>query len=332
MRRVYLSIFLSLFVVLLAGCGRASLSTPARDSSPTSTEVVPTLGDIDIAQVRAQSGNFTLGEVLAKTDTYTRYFITYQNGEYTISGIMNIPNGEGPFPVAILNHGHIPTAIYTNGRGLRREQDYLASREFAVIHPDYRNHAQSSKDARDEISVRLGYIEDVLSAVYAVQQANIPTLDTERIGMLGHSMGGGITLSVLTLDPSLVDAAVLYAPVSGDTVKSYERWMRGRNTVGDITALYGDPTRSDTSDTVRQFWDSVSADTFYDRVQTPVHIFHGTNDADVPLAWSDETYHALQTEGVSVEYTVYDGEAHEFGPKWNDFMEKTVSFFQSQGM
>jgi hypothetical protein len=26
----------------------------------------------------------------------------------------------------ILNHGYIDPAIYTNGRGLKREQDYLA--------------------------------------------------------------------------------------------------------------------------------------------------------------------------------------------------------------
>lgn len=26
---------------------------------------------------------------------------------------------------------------------------------------------------------------------------------------------------------------------------------------------------------------------------------------------------------------VYDGEAHEFGPQWTDFMKRTVEFFRS---
>lgn len=36
-----------------------------------------------------------LGETLAQTNNYTRYYATYQSGELTISGIMNIPAGEG---------------------------------------------------------------------------------------------------------------------------------------------------------------------------------------------------------------------------------------------
>lgn len=39
---------------------------------------------------------------------------------------MNIPKGDGSYPLVILNHGHIDTDIYTLGRGLKREQDYLA--------------------------------------------------------------------------------------------------------------------------------------------------------------------------------------------------------------
>src|SRR5688572_26203598 len=54
-----------------------------------------------------------LGQVLDETAAYTRYFITYKSGELTISGILNVPKGEGPFPVLILNHGHIDTSVYT---------------------------------------------------------------------------------------------------------------------------------------------------------------------------------------------------------------------------
>src|SRR5262245_23015151 len=63
-----------------------------------------------------------VGRVLARTSDYARYFVTYRSGKLTISGIMNVPDGNGPFPVVILNHGYIDPAIYTNGRGLAGEQ------------------------------------------------------------------------------------------------------------------------------------------------------------------------------------------------------------------
>src|SRR3989339_1743249 len=137
-----------------------------------------------------------LGRVLARNAKYTRYYITYYSNDLKISGIMNVPSGKGPFPVLILNHGYINPKIYTNGRGLKREQDYLVRRGYVVIHPDYRNHADSDKDSSQHLSLRLGYTEDVINAVYAVRESGFTFFDKENIGMLGHSMGGGITTNI----------------------------------------------------------------------------------------------------------------------------------------
>src|SRR3989344_1177212 len=124
-----------------------------------------------LMQKQFDGRDLTLGRILDDNSAYTRYFITYRSGELTISGIMNVPKGSpaGGFPVLILNHGHIDTAVYTNGRGLKREQDYLARRGYVVIHPDYRNHAQSDKDPEADVNFRLGYVEDVINAVYAMK-------------------------------------------------------------------------------------------------------------------------------------------------------------------
>ena len=264
-----------------------------------------------------------LGTIQEDNAAYTRYFITYKSGELTISGIMNIPKGEGPFTVLVLNHGYIDTGIYTNGRGLRREQDYFARNGFAVIHPDYRNHAQSDKDPDIDVHLRYGYVEDVINAVYAIKNSDLAMLDKGRIGMLGHSMGGGIAQAVMVAQPKLVDAVSLYAPVSGDQYKNFERYTSRRPEISTIILeKYGTP------ETNPKFWEEASPITYFDRVEIPVIYHHGTNDADVPYAWSEESVGILRAEGKDVEFYTYEREGHEFSFGWNLFMQRNVEFFR----
>jgi len=42
---------------------------------------------------------------------YDRYYIKYKSSTLTISGIMNIPKGKGPFPVIITAHGYIDPKV-----------------------------------------------------------------------------------------------------------------------------------------------------------------------------------------------------------------------------
>src|SRR5690606_33743663 len=65
-----------------------------------------------------QGSDFQLGAVLDRNTAYTRHAISYNSGDLTITGIMNIPTGAGPFPVVLLNHGYIDPAVYTHWRGL----------------------------------------------------------------------------------------------------------------------------------------------------------------------------------------------------------------------
>ena len=278
-----------------------------------------------IMQKEFDGRDFILGQILDDNSFYTRYYITYKSGELTISGIMNVPKGEAPvggFPLLILNHGHIDTAVYTNGRGLRREQDYFARQGYVVVHPDYRNHADSSKDERDELAVRLSYAEDVINAVYAVKSSGLDFVNTDNVGMLGHSMGGGVTLLALVVAPGLVDAAILYAPVTGNLQDSYERWIERRpESAEQIANLYGSPDDSP------DFWKNVNAENFFERITAPIRIFHGTTDESVPLEWSEETRDLLNALGKQVELTIYPGAPHEFGSDWSDFMNSCEEFF-----
>jgi dipeptidyl aminopeptidase/acylaminoacyl peptidase len=268
-----------------------------------------------------------VGRVLDRNSAYTRYFVTYLSGKLRISGIMNVPAGSGPFPVLVLNHGYIDPDVYTNGRGLAREQDYLARRGYVVLHTDYRDHAQSDDDPDGQQELRLGYTEDAINAVLAIKGSSLRYLDRERVGMLGRSMGGGITFNALVAKPGLVDAAVVYAPVSSNAVDNFNRWTRGqaerRPVAQRIMAEYGSPERNPT------FWRNLSAVNFFDRVTEPILVHHGTDDESCPIAWSRQTVAALRKAGKDAELLTYRGEPHAFAAAWPASMRRTVAFFDA---
>jgi dipeptidyl aminopeptidase/acylaminoacyl peptidase len=174
--------------------------------------------------------------------------------------------------------------------------------------------------------MRLGYAEDVINAVLALRRSALP-VDDERIGLLGRSMGGGVTYNVLVAVPGLVDAAVVYAPVSSLAAQNFDRWIRDDpeddGLAGRIIARYGSP------EDAPRVWRNLSPRPFFDRITEPVLIHHGTADSTCPPAWSRATLRALQAAGVRARLVEYPGEEHAFIPQWEESMQRTVAFLRS---
>ena len=268
--------------------------------------------------------NLVLEKVLGENSKFKRYFVTYKSGELTISGIMNVPTGEGPFPTLVLAHGYIDPAIYTTGRGLAREQKYLAERGYVVLHTDYRNHAESDDDPDNDINLRLGYTEDVINAALALKNSEFTFVDKERIGLLGRSMGGGIAFNSMVVKPGVFDAYVAFAPVSANVVDNYNRWTRMNfDIVEEIDKRFGLPEDNP------EFWQGISAINYFDKATEPLLILHGTADETCDIKWSEATAKALQDAGKSVEFIQYEGEKHAFIPRWEDSMKETIRFFEA---
>ena len=264
---------------------------------------------------------------LVSTEAYRQHNVVYRSGKLRITGVLNVPRGSGPFPVVVLAHGHIDTDIYVNGQGMRRELDWLARRGFVTLHVDYRNHAGSDDDPEAEENLRLGYTEDVINAVHALRDWDGP-VDDEQIGLVGRSMGGGVIYNVLAVQPGLVDAAVVFAPVSSNTVDNFERWIRrdsGREGLAQrIIRRHGAPEKNPA------FWRNVSPRTYFDRITEPILIHHGTSDDSCPIRWTRRTNEELERVGADVTLRVYDGEQHAFGPQWPRSMRDTTKFLRRQ--
>ncbi len=311
-------------VTVTPGSGENTDPADPAPAEPTSEALPPVRHEVSLPALMAtefDGRGIQLGAVRERTAAYTSHQATYRSGGLTISGVINIPHGDGPFPAAVLAHGYIDPAVYASGQGMTRERGVLAEAGYIAFHVDYRNHGFSDTDPDAELDMRLGYTADVINAVAALRRWDGP-IDEDRIGLVGRSMGGGVVYNVLTVVPKLVNAAVVFAPVSSDAVDNFERWVRSDRpgVASEIIEAYGEPGRAG------GFWRGISARTYFDRVLTPLMVHHGTADDSCPIAWSDETVSLLRKADKTVRYHVYDGEGHAFGPQFQLSMDRTIRF------
>jgi len=295
---------------------------------PTPELKKPTLTKDSIpvmAEKEFSGSDLKLVKVLDKNEFYTRYSITYKSEGLTISGIMNVPVGKGPFPVLILNHGFIEPKNYTNGQGLKREQDFFAQNGYVVLHSDYRNYGLSDFDSENDVRPRSGYVEDVINAISAIKNSDFDFFDKENIGMLGHSMGGGISINVMVTKPDIAKAYVLLAPINADYKINFEKWVVPDEDFSGIAekfyAQYG------TIEENPEFWKSISAINYLDQIKSPIMLHQGAKDEDVPVQWSRDLAQNLKAAGKEITYYEYPNGPHTFINEQPLVMQRTLEFF-----
>jgi len=298
--------------------GRSSTPTPKGTKTPKPPDPISIQALIN---KKYDGSNLKLARLLGDYGAYKRYLITYRGDGLKISGVMNVPDGKGPFPVLVLNHGYIDPDTYFPGQGMPREHDYLARHGYVVLHTDYRGHASSDNDPNVDYELRLPYAIDTINAVKAIKSSKLRFLDKDRVGWLGRSMGGGVTLTALVAQPGLVDAAVIYASVSSlaaDNWKQFYRPSEDRSkTNRRIARTYGLPDKSP------EFWRAASPRPYVDRITEPLLVHHGTEDQTCPIRWSEATVRALKADGKDVTFIKYRGEGHTFERQWQRSIERT---------
>jgi dipeptidyl aminopeptidase/acylaminoacyl peptidase len=232
---------------------------------------------------------------------------------------MNIPAGDGPFPVVIVNHGYVAPTGYNTLAYTTRYADALARAGYISVHPNYRNYPPSDEGPN---AFRIGYAVDVLNLISIIrEQAGNPgplkQADPDNIGLWGHSMGGGITLRSITVDPD-VKGAVLYGSMSGDEKKNHEKiliWSNGQRGQEELNTPAQDLQR-------------ISPIYHLDRIEAAVSIHHGELDGTVPLEWSTDLCQRLGALGKDVECFTYPDQPHTFrGDGDQLFIQRIIEFF-----
>jgi dipeptidyl aminopeptidase/acylaminoacyl peptidase len=197
----------------------------------------------------------------------------------------------------------------------------LGRNGYVALHVDYRNHARSDNDPKNDVSLRLGYAEDVIGAALAVKDSGLQYLDKNRVALLGRSMGGGVAFQALVLQPGVFDAAITYASTSTLAADNFNKWTRNMYPVGkQVLKAYGAPQENP------RVWQDMSSRYFFSRVTEPVLIIHGTKDQSCDISWARATHQALQRNGVDVTYVEYPGAPHYMYGEWSDSIKQVDRF------
>lgn len=317
-----------------------SLTAPALTSPPSPTaEVTPTqspasLGLMtvvsddpfaglrmdDLASRQYGGSGIVVGEAVKAQRYFVQYAMYYESDGLKITGLIDIPVSEGPFPVIIVNHGYLRQEEYQPGFDSWHMADWLAEHDYITIMPDYRNYGSSDSGPNP---FRIGFAIDVMNLI--AQLDSLPQAIPEQVGIIGHSMGGEVSMWPMILSDQ-VDAVVLYSSMSGDVARNWEhrwRYWRTQREAMEATALvYGNPQDNPES------YAEISTISYLDRIRMPVMIHHGTMDQTVPYWWSEELWHLMEDAGVDVTFWPYPGGRHTLnGNGFETLMERSLNLF-----
>jgi len=251
--------------------------------------------------------------------------ITYPSKGLTITAFLFIPKDIKPGekrPAAIFLHGgpirqmlagfhysHYYARHYAFGQ-------YLVHKGYVVLSINYRGGIGYGRRFREALKgdIGRGDYEDVLRGVEFLQ--SLPYVDPKRIGMWGGSYGGYLTMLLIARNSAEIAAgAALHGICDWDDFAHYSPFWR--DMLGGGIAKRPDLILLS------------SAINFVSELSSPIIMFHGDADRNVPFEQSIKFARALMKAGKYFEFYVYPDEPHSFlsHKAWANTFEKIDEFF-----
>ncbi|GAB3359368.1 S9 family peptidase [Lysobacter tyrosinilyticus] len=207
----------------------------------------------------------------------------------------------------------VPALVFVHGgpggqttRDYSSLLQYLANHGYVVLGINNRGSSGHGKTffAADDGKHGREPLWDTLAAKKYLQ--SLDYVDPDRIGIIGGSYGGYMTVAALAFHPDEFKVGVDIFGVTNwlrtlENIPPYWESMR--------KALYkeiGDPA------TQRDFLIATSPLFHADKINKPLMVLQGANDPRVLKVESDEIVAKVKANGVPVEYVVFDDEGHGF--------------------
>jgi dipeptidyl aminopeptidase/acylaminoacyl peptidase len=223
------------------------------------------------------------------------------------------PEGAPPAPAVVLVHGgpHVRGGY----REWSAEAQFLASRGYVVIEPEFRGSA-----GYGAAHFRAGWkqwghkMQDDLSDAlqFAVAQGLV---EAGRACIMGASYGGYAALMGVVKDPDQYRCAVATAAVSDPRFLYEFHWsdVSYESLWYALPWTLGDPKKDEA------LLIAASPLVHAARIKAPVLLVHGGKDLRVPIQSGERMAEAMRKAGKAVEFVVYPDEGHSFRHDANRF-------------
>ncbi len=309
----------------------APTATAEPTAEPTATAAPPTptadafaqYAPLTIEGMRARAygeGEIEIVRTMEDLPSFTRYLFAYQGDGLRLTGMLNRPKGNGPFPVVILVHGYYPLDVYQTGNGTKLAADYLANRGFMTLSPDLRSHA-ASDDAPNLF--RAGHVIDVLNLIPLAQK--LPSATGGKVGLWGHSNGGAIAAKTMVVSDQ-VGAALIYAPASSTIAEDYQFRVERSAARGARIDPIEWPVGPEEG---AELYQRLSPLPYLDAANMPIQIHWGTADEVVPRKWPENLYNGLIAANKQAAWFEYQGQPHSFTGQSNQmYLQRMVEFYR----
>lgn len=224
----------------------------------------------------------------------------------------------------------VPALVWVHGgpggqsrQGFSSMIQYLVNHGYAVLAVNNRGSSGYGKTffQLDDQNHGEGDLQDCIEGKnWLAEQAEI---DGEKIGIIGGSYGGFMTMAALTFAPEEFDVGVNIYGVTNwmRTLKSIPPWWESFK-----EALYMEMGDPNTEDSIRLH--KISPLFHTENVTKPLLVLQGATDPRVLQVESDEIVENVRQNNVPVEYVLFEDEGHGFVKKENQIeaYERTLQF------
>ena len=251
---------------------------------------------------------------------YTTKSVTWQHDGFDVQGWLMIPAGVAPdktYPMVTIVHGG-PSSAVTPRFTAQGSAVELLDAGYYVFQPNPRGsygqgEAFTRANIRDFGGADLG---DIMAGIDAVEK--VAPVDEGRLGIMGHSYGGFMTMWTVT------HSHRFKAAVAGAGIANWSSYY-GENGIDQWmipffgASFYDDPAIYDKLSPIRTIKDAT----------TPTFIYVGERDVECPSPQSMEFWHGLKAVGVDTSLVIYDGEGHGIrAPEHTkDLSDRTAAWF-----
>ena len=222
-------------------------------------------------------------------------------------------------PLSASKNNKVPALVWVHGgpggqsrMGFNSLIQYLTNNGYAILAVNNRGSSGYGKSfyKMDDKNHGEKDLQDCIWGKKWLQKQEY--IDENKIGIIGGSYGGYMTMAAMTFTPDEFMVGVNIFGVSNwiRTLKSIPTfWEASRKALYDEL---GDPY---TSDSIRL--KKISPLFHADKVINPVMVLQGANDPRVLQIESDEIVEELIKNDIPVEYVVFEDEGHGFRKKEN---------------